>query len=134
LLAGLNAESWPWDMAWVFAFMKTLDPTSVVRESEFEAAARSAGVKEEVSNIWKKISEWKILTPKQSEEFKKIAEAFIKAKAVVYETKYNDTTKLLKQNNIPETYRPTNMADVLREQFLTNDLQDQAKALNEWEM
>jgi len=34
----------PEDLALVFAFMKSLDPTSVVRESEYDAAARSGNI------------------------------------------------------------------------------------------
>lgn len=39
-------ESWtgPADLALVFEFMKSLDPTSVVRESEYEAAAKSGNI------------------------------------------------------------------------------------------
>ena len=47
-------------MAAVFQFMKTLDPTSVVRESEFAQAAGAAGVLEKAnaSNLFEKFKKW----------------------------------------------------------------------------
>jgi len=43
-------------MAAVFQFMKTLDPTSVVRESEYMAAAESAGKISKWKNMYNKLS------------------------------------------------------------------------------
>lgn len=44
LQTALNDTSWVWDMSAIFTFMKTLDPTSVVREAEFNSAAATAWV------------------------------------------------------------------------------------------
>lgn len=95
LAQSLSHWSWPADMAAVFSFMKTLDPSSVVRESEFESAAKSAGKVEEWSNIYNKLSKWKILTEKQAKDFKEVAEIFIKNKAVSYNRLYWDLAKSL---------------------------------------
>jgi hypothetical protein len=43
-------------MSAVFQFMKTLDPTSVVRESEYMAAAESAGKISKRTNMYDKLT------------------------------------------------------------------------------
>jgi len=58
----MNASS---QIAMVFAFMKMLDPTSVVRESEYATAANAAGVPERIRNLWNKLQEGVFLTPTQ---------------------------------------------------------------------
>ena len=58
-LAGMVRDdgnvSGPSSIAMVFKFMKALDPTSVVRESEFATAENSSGVPENVRNIYNKL-------------------------------------------------------------------------------
>ena len=44
----------PGDIAVVFTFMKSLDPNSVVRESEFQVAARAGGLPEQLVNQYTK--------------------------------------------------------------------------------
>ena len=73
LIAALNTNTGPGDMAAIFKFMKTLDPGSTVREGEFQLAARSAGKVEEWSNIFASIKEGVILTPKQRGLFAELA-------------------------------------------------------------
>lgn len=57
------------DIALVFAFMKTLDPTSTVREGEFAAAARSGSFGDTIQNIVSKIESGEILTDEQRANF-----------------------------------------------------------------
>jgi hypothetical protein len=52
-------------MAIVFAFMKMLDPGSVVRETEYANAKNAAGVPERVRNIWNAVFEGRFLTKNQ---------------------------------------------------------------------
>jgi len=75
-ISTLWQASWPWDVAAVFQFMKTLDPTSVVRESEFEAAANAAWVTEKIDvwNLFAKFKNWAILWEKDSETRKAFVE------------------------------------------------------------
>ncbi|KKK74681.1 hypothetical protein LCGC14_2881330, partial [marine sediment metagenome] len=40
------------DLALIFNYMKMLDPTSVVRESEFATAENAAGVPDKIRNMW----------------------------------------------------------------------------------
>ena len=44
VLSSINQNSGAGDIATVYQFMKALDPTSVVRETEFSTAANSAGL------------------------------------------------------------------------------------------
>jgi hypothetical protein len=115
LQTALNDASWVWDMSAIFTFMKTLDPSSVVRESEFNSAAATAWVLNP-SAIFQSLErsvDWKFLTPTQREDFKKIAKEFIKTKAQNYNIKYNDLVKDYKNAGIDEQWLPTNMADVV---------------------
>ena len=115
LQVALNDASWVWDMSAIFTFMKTLDSTSVVRESEFNSAAATAWVLNP-SAIWQSLEksvDWKFLTPQQREDFKKIAKEFIKIKANNYQVKYNDLLKRYDYYWIDRELAPTNMADVI---------------------
>ena len=115
LQTALNDASWVWDMSAIFTFMKTLDPSSVVRESEFNSAASTAWVLNP-SAIFQSLErsvDWKFLTPTQREDFKKIAKEFIKTKAQNYNIKYNDLAKDYKNAGIDEQWLPTNMAEVV---------------------
>jgi hypothetical protein len=115
LQTALNDASWVGDMSAIFTFMKTLDPSSVVRESEFDSAAATAWVLN-ADSIWQSLEKninGEFLTNKQREDFKKIAKEFIKVKANNYNTKYNDLLKRYDQFGIPHDFAPTNMADVI---------------------
>ena len=57
------------DMAMVFSFMKLLDPTSVVRETEYANAARAAGVPERVVASIDQVMRGTILGPDQRQDF-----------------------------------------------------------------
>lgn len=55
----------------VFSFMKTLDPSSVVRESEYATAENARGVPESVRNSYNKLLHGSRLTPSQIDDFLK---------------------------------------------------------------
>lgn len=57
------------DLALIFNYMKILDPSSVVRESEFATAQNSAGVPDRIRNIWNKALTGERLAPDQREDF-----------------------------------------------------------------
>jgi hypothetical protein len=113
LLSTLNDPSWPSDTASIFMFMKSLDPQSVVRESEFAQAASSAWLGGKVSNIFTKLQNWEQLTATQREQFWKIAKQFLKNRAKSYERIYNDNIRILRQQWIPTSYFPENAASYL---------------------
>jgi hypothetical protein len=57
------------DMAGVFAFMKSLDPTSSVRESEYASAKNAAGVPDQIRNMYNKALAGTLLTDGQRSDF-----------------------------------------------------------------
>ena len=132
LAYALSDKSWPWDMAAVFTFMKTMDPTSVVRESEFDSAAASAGKIEQSKNIFNRLSKWKILTESQSEAFRSIATEFIKNKAVSYNRLYDNMIREFEYFNIDKSLRPTNATEQLFD-FIEWNTQDKGTTTNNTE-
>ena len=95
--------------------MKSLDPTSTVREWEFALAAKSAGVWESFKNIPANKLEGTILTDKQRKDFWKLAMKYIESKWKLYDTKYNDMSKVLENQWIPKSYYPTRMTDYVNQ-------------------
>jgi hypothetical protein len=63
----------PSNMALVYSFMKALDPTSTVRESEKASADNAAGVDVRVRNIWNNLKDGGSLDPGQIDEFLAVA-------------------------------------------------------------
>lgn len=57
------------DVALVFAYMKMLDPTSVVREGEFAQAAQAGGVPSAVLNMYNNLVKGDKLTPEVRQQF-----------------------------------------------------------------
>jgi len=72
LLVGLEKNDGVGDLASIFTFMKTLDPDSVVRESEFATAENSSGAFRKYWNIWNKLRKGDRLTETQREQFKEV--------------------------------------------------------------
>lgn len=64
-----SIKNGPASIAMVFKFMKALDPTSVVREGEFATAENSAGVPENVRNMYNKVMEGGRLGDEQINQF-----------------------------------------------------------------
>lgn len=114
LQSALADASWAWDMSAIFTFMKTLDPSSVVRESEFESAAATAWVLNwrSILQSVEKSMDGKFLTPQQRKDFKKIAIEFIKTKANNYQLKYNELKKMYGNASIDTKWLPDNMANL----------------------
>lgn len=56
------------DIAAIFSFMKTLDPTSTVREGEFATAQNAASVPDAVRNAFNKAQSGERLNPQQRQE------------------------------------------------------------------
>lgn len=57
-------------MSMIFAYMKMLDPTSAVRETEYANAENARGVPTAVQNVWNKLIDGQFLAPSQIEDFK----------------------------------------------------------------
>lgn len=65
----------PASIALVFKFMKALDPTSVVRETEFATAQNSAGIPEGIRNIFNRLQSGERLGEAQIKQFVDTAQA-----------------------------------------------------------
>lgn len=92
----LSAETWSWDMAAVFSFMKALDPSSVVRETEFEAAANTSWIMDKATSLslWRKASSWEILTPKQRQQFLDVVKEVMNTRKSAYDKKVEQYSRL----------------------------------------
>lgn len=57
------------DLSLIFAYMKMLDPGSVVREQEFANAQNAAGVPDQIRNVFNKVKSGERLNPAQRQDF-----------------------------------------------------------------
>ncbi len=115
LEVALNDESWVWDMSAIFTFMKTLDPTSVVREWEFTAAQNTiwdANWDAILQKLENHIN-WEKLTNKQREQFKEVAREFIRIQADAYQQQYDFMKKRWERAWLEEIDLPPNNAQIL---------------------
>lgn len=62
------------DLAFIFAYMKMLDPGSVVREGEFEVARKTSGIPDQVWNTYQRVNDGAKLTQTQRDNFMSTAE------------------------------------------------------------
>lgn len=74
-------DSGPGDISTIFAYMKMLDPTSVVREGEFATAENSGGVGEQISNLYNRVLSGERLTPELRRQFLASADQIYKETA-----------------------------------------------------
>lgn len=65
----LGQNSAAGDMAGIFQFMKVLDPTSSVREGEYANAKNSAGVPDQIRNLYNQAMSGKLLSSPQRKDF-----------------------------------------------------------------
>jgi len=101
------------DMAMVFAFMKILDPNSVVRETEYASAARAAGLGDRIEGYITKIQSGQFLTPEQRLDFLNTAKSLASSKQQGYQQtldRYRDIAGRVKvdpRNVVPDGPGPT---------------------------
>lgn len=107
----LDSDSWPGDVAGVFQFMKSLDPTSVVRKEEFDAAARSAGVAAYIGNTYERLMEGKKLNAEQRKVFGSLVKKYVENRAVSYNRLYDDFKRVTDNMWIDTSYLPTRASD-----------------------
>lgn len=70
--ASLSLGTAAGDMSAIFQIMKTLDPASTVRESEYATAEQARGVPEGMLNLYNKTVDGTPLTADQREEFQRV--------------------------------------------------------------
>lgn len=77
-IAGADASG-VGDVSLIFAFMKMLDPGSVVRESEFAHAERTGGLYTQLQMLYPKMKTGERLKPWQRAKFTKLAKQYLEA-------------------------------------------------------
>jgi len=112
--------SGPWDMAAIFAFMKSLDPTSVVRESEYAAAQETAWVfdRTESLQLLKKWENWQILTEQQRKDFIKITKVVLESEMDTY-NKAADKYRIIAEQS---WFNPDNIIILDTTENILNDI------------
>jgi hypothetical protein len=80
--------------------MKTLDPTSTVREGEFANAENSAGIPAKVTNIYNKLLSGERLTNKQRRDFVSMAKELFKAAEPAQAERVRQYTNLANQYGV----------------------------------
>lgn len=75
------------DIGLIFAYMKMLDPGSVVREGEFANAENSSGVPDKIRNLYNRVIDGERLNNNQRKEF-------IRAAGGLYETESGNLNRL----------------------------------------
>lgn len=95
------------DLALIFAFMKVLDPTSVVREGEFANAQNTGGIAENVVNAYNKALNGERLTDRQRSEFFRTANGMMRDRQANYQEVVNRQRDLAAQYGLsPDRVAP----------------------------
>jgi hypothetical protein len=97
---GLKQANPAGDLAAATKFMKLLDPTSVVRESELLLAMKATGALDRLYNYAQMRANGTLLTPKQRGEFGTLANEFYQTATNQYNSKYNEYSDIAKRNNL----------------------------------
>lgn len=101
LLASANDPSAAGDLALIFSYMKTLDPTSTVRESEFATAANSGSAWNQVGAQYNKILNGERLTTAQRADFVKKAGSLFNASKAQQDQTAAEFTERAGQYGVP---------------------------------
>jgi hypothetical protein len=82
------------DLSMIFAYMKTLDPGSVVREGEFATAQNTTGVSGKVINQYNKILSGERLSPEQRKDFFNQASGIYKSQKQGYDKAKSEYSRI----------------------------------------
>jgi len=94
--AGIEQNSPAGDLAAATKFMKILDPTSVVRESELNMAIEASGLGDRAMNLLPRIMSGVKLTPAQRKDFGKLAKEFYDLSEKAYQEKGREYRSIAK--------------------------------------
>ena len=97
---GLDAKSPAGDLAAATKFMKLLDPTSVVRESELSMAMQATGALDRLYNYAKMLTTGEKLTENQRNDFRKLANEFYATSYTQYTTKRAEYAGIAERNKL----------------------------------
>lgn len=78
------------DLSLIFAYMKILDPGSVVREQEFANAQNAAGVPDQVRNLYNRALNGQRLNPRQRQDFVNQATGLFNSRRQTYDQIANE--------------------------------------------
>jgi hypothetical protein len=93
----------PGHLSMIFAYMKMLDPTSVVREGEQTLAIRTAGVPDRIWNAYEQVKTGKKLNPTQFKQFKEEAFGLYSAKKSQLEDVQNEFSRIAEKTGIDKS-------------------------------
>ena len=88
------------DLALIFAFMKMLDPGSVVRESEYARAAEAQGLFRKMGELYNKIQDGRFLAPNARKMFAKLAKKLINHSMAYGSSQFQLTSERVKNYNL----------------------------------
>lgn len=97
---GLDAKSPAGDLAAATKFMKLLDPTSVVRESELAMAMSATGALDKLYNYAKMLTTGEKLTPTQRDDFRRLSNEFYSTAYNQYNTKRSEYVGIAERNKL----------------------------------
>ena len=98
----LDSDSPAGQIAAVYSFMKSLDPTSTVRESEYATAESARAAIDSATNYANKITQGKRLTTAQIKDFRGIMEKLYKRQMLEQKAKNNEYRKLAQRFGVAE--------------------------------
>jgi len=90
------------DIALIFKYMKTLDPTSVVRDNEFQTVGNAGGLPTQIQNIYNSYTTGNKLTPEIRRDIKKSADSIVRGSLKAVESTISDTVSQAKYRGVPE--------------------------------
>lgn len=99
--AARGMDSAAGDLAFIFAYMKMLDPGSVVREGEFANAQNAAGVPDRIRNTYNRVMSGERLNENQRNDFFNTAKAIYNKQAKEQATVDKRYKGLAQRANIP---------------------------------
>lgn len=101
------------DIALIFNYMKMLDPSSVVRESEYATAANAAGVPDRIRNYWNRLVSGDRLTPEQRVDFTTRAHDLFDATRGLQTALESEYKRIAKQSKVdPSLVAPDFIGDM----------------------
>ena len=134
VLSSSKADSAAGDLSLIFAYMRMLDPTSVVRESEQQTAENARGLGDKVYNMYNKLKTGEKMGLNQRQEFVEMARFLYKdTKTLAQPTvdRIRDITKRYELNEEDVFGKLTNQQKILNklETINRNDPNDMKAAL-----
>ncbi len=90
------------DIALIFKYMKTLDPTSVVRDNEFQIVGNAGGLPTQIQNIYNSYTTGNKLTPEIRKDIKKSADSIVRGSLKAVESTISDAVSQAKYRGVPE--------------------------------